>query len=280
MFKNMICSLIEHELIKTTLPKAKELKPLAEKVITLGKKYLASPESKRLHIQRQALAKIGSEDAVQILFALAERFLDRNGGYLRIVRVGRRYGDNAPMAVICLVNEAVSEKRDYYDFLESSDSDDEFADESDTVESDTVESDTWGDGQSVSQSLSQSYVSTYQGDAGELETRGIAAEESEEKVEAAAAIDDAADDATGVWTVDVAKVVADAEAAAGESEVEAEADDAEVKVETAPAATDDAADDATGVWTVDVAKVVADAEAAAGESVTEQDETTEEKSPS
>jgi large subunit ribosomal protein L17 len=106
MFKNMICSLIEHEKIKTTLPKAKELRPLAEKVITLGKRFLASSEAERLHIRRQAISRMGSEESANRLFALAERLGDRHGGYLRIVKAGHRYGDNAPMAFVCMVDEA------------------------------------------------------------------------------------------------------------------------------------------------------------------------------
>jgi large subunit ribosomal protein L17 len=110
MFKNMICSLLKEEHIKTTLPKAKELRPLAEKVITLGKRYLASPsEAERLHLRRLAVTRIGSNEVASKLFTtLAERFQNRQGGYLRIIRTGNRYGDNAPMAVISLVDDEVS----------------------------------------------------------------------------------------------------------------------------------------------------------------------------
>jgi large subunit ribosomal protein L17 len=108
MFKNMICSLIEHEKIKTTLPKAKELRPLAEKIITLGKRFVAGSEAERLHIRRLVIARMGNESAVNRLFALAERLDNRHGGYLRIVKAGYRYGDNAPMAMVCMVDEATT----------------------------------------------------------------------------------------------------------------------------------------------------------------------------
>jgi large subunit ribosomal protein L17 len=102
MFKNMICSFLKDEQIKTTLPKAKELRPLVEKVITLGQRYQAaeSPEQ-RLHLRRQVIRKVGSADvASKVLTTLAERFSSRPGGYLRILKAGRRYGDNAPMAYV------------------------------------------------------------------------------------------------------------------------------------------------------------------------------------
>lgn len=105
MFKNMICSLMKEECIKTTLPKAKELRPLAEKVITLGKRYQIASEPEKLHIHRQTIKKIGSEDiSSKVLTVLAERFKERQGGYLRIIKAGSRYGDNAPMAVISFVD--------------------------------------------------------------------------------------------------------------------------------------------------------------------------------
>lgn len=110
MFKNMLCSLMEHESIQTTLPKAKELRPLAEKIVTLGKRFAkeTSPEI-RLHLRRQAITKLGSEPVVEKVFnSLAERFKDRNGGYLRIIKAGNRYGDNAPVAVIAFVDHIPS----------------------------------------------------------------------------------------------------------------------------------------------------------------------------
>lgn len=112
MFKNMICSLMKHESIKTTLPKAKELRPLAEKVISLGKRFKSCSESERLHIRRQAITKIGCEEtANKVLTVIADRFSDRNGGYLRIIKAGNRYGDNAPMAVISMVDYVVEDKK-------------------------------------------------------------------------------------------------------------------------------------------------------------------------
>ncbi len=97
MFANMAASLLEHEQITTTLPKAKELKPFMDKLVTLAKKGdLAS--------RRQAIAKIRDKDAVRKLFeVMGERYRERPGGYTRVLKAGFRYGDNAPMAVIELV---------------------------------------------------------------------------------------------------------------------------------------------------------------------------------
>ena len=104
MFANMATSLIEHEQIKTTLPKAKELRRVIDKLITLGKRG-------DLHARRQALASIKQEAAVAKLFAtLGERYKDRNGGYSRVLKAGFRYGDMAPMAIIELVDRDVSAK--------------------------------------------------------------------------------------------------------------------------------------------------------------------------
>jgi large subunit ribosomal protein L17 len=98
MFANMAASLIKHEQIKTTLPKAKELKPVVEKLITLGKRG-------DLHARRQALAYLYEESAVQKLFeTLGERYKERQGGYTRVLKAGYRYGDAAPMAMIELVD--------------------------------------------------------------------------------------------------------------------------------------------------------------------------------
>jgi large subunit ribosomal protein L17 len=98
MFANMSVSLIEHEQIKTTLPKAKELKRIADKLITLGKKG-------DLHARRLALAEIKQEAAVRKLFeTLAPRYKERQGGYTRVLKAGFRYGDMAPMAIIELVD--------------------------------------------------------------------------------------------------------------------------------------------------------------------------------
>ena len=98
MFANMAASLIKHEQIVTTLPKAKELKPVADKLITLGKKG-------GLHRRRQAFAQLRDDMAVAKLFdALAERYKERPGGYVRVLKAGLRYGDNAPLAVIEFVD--------------------------------------------------------------------------------------------------------------------------------------------------------------------------------
>jgi len=104
MFANMAASLITHEQITTTLPKAKELKPIVDKLITLAKKGdLAS--------RRRAIAKIRDEDAVKKLFAImGERYKDRQGGYTRVLKAGFRFGDNAPIAVIELVDRDVEAK--------------------------------------------------------------------------------------------------------------------------------------------------------------------------
>ena len=98
MFANMAASLIEHEQIVTTLPKAKEMKPFMDKLITLAKKG-------DLHARRQAISKVRNKDAVKKLFEVfGERYKDRNGGYTRVLKAGYRYGDNAPRAVIELVD--------------------------------------------------------------------------------------------------------------------------------------------------------------------------------
>jgi large subunit ribosomal protein L17 len=104
MFANMAASLIEHEQIVTTLPKAKELRPIVEKLVTLGKRG-------DLHARRQAISAIRDENLVRRLFdTVAPRYASRNGGYLRIMKAGFRHGDNAPMAVIEFVDRDVSAK--------------------------------------------------------------------------------------------------------------------------------------------------------------------------
>jgi large subunit ribosomal protein L17 len=104
MFANMSASLIKHEQIVTTLPKAKELRPIVEKLITLGK-------SGDLHARRQAISQMKDETQVAKLFAvLGPRYKDRQGGYVRILKAGFRYGDNAPLAVIELVDRDVNAK--------------------------------------------------------------------------------------------------------------------------------------------------------------------------
>ena len=101
MFANMAASLIEHEQIVTTLPKAKELRPIVEKLVTLGKRG-------DLHARRQVVAQIQDEAQTRKLFAaIAPRYADRNGGYTRIMKAGFRHGDSAPMAVIEFVDRDV-----------------------------------------------------------------------------------------------------------------------------------------------------------------------------
>jgi len=98
MLRNMATSLLKHEQITTTLPKAKELRPYVERIITLGKRG-------GLHARRQALAQIRDERVVGKLFGpIAERYRTRQGGYIRVLKAGMRYGDAAPMAVIELVD--------------------------------------------------------------------------------------------------------------------------------------------------------------------------------
>jgi large subunit ribosomal protein L17 len=104
MFANMAAALIKHEQIMTTLPKAKDLRPIVEKLVTLAKKG-------GLHARRQAIAEVGDEAQVKKLFdVLAKRLAGRKGGYLRIMRAGFRYGDNAPRAVIEFVDRDPAEK--------------------------------------------------------------------------------------------------------------------------------------------------------------------------
>ena len=97
LFSNMAAALLKHEQIKTTLPKAKELRRVADKMITLGKRG-------NLHSRRRAFAFLRDDQVVSKLFgALAERYKERGGGYTRVLKAGFRYGDSAPMAVIELV---------------------------------------------------------------------------------------------------------------------------------------------------------------------------------
>jgi large subunit ribosomal protein L17 len=98
MFRNMVAALLKHEQIETTLPKAKELRAFADKMITLGKRG-------GLHARRQALAIVPDTVLVDKVFStLAERYTDRAGGYTRVLKAGHRYGDAAPMAIIELVD--------------------------------------------------------------------------------------------------------------------------------------------------------------------------------
>ena len=104
LFSNMAGSLIEHEQIKTTLPKAKELRPIVEKLITLAKRG-------DLHARRQAAAKLKEDRYVSKLFdVLGPRYADRQGGYIRVMKAGFRYGDMAPMAIIEFVDRDVDAK--------------------------------------------------------------------------------------------------------------------------------------------------------------------------
>ena len=104
MFANMAASLITHEQIVTTLPKAKEIRPIVEKLVTLGKRG-------DLHARRQAISQIRDAAVVSKLFdAIASRYATRNGGYLRIMKAGFRQGDNAPLAVVEFVDRDVSAK--------------------------------------------------------------------------------------------------------------------------------------------------------------------------
>ena len=106
MFANMACSLIEHEQIKTTLPKAKEMKRIMDKLIGLGKRG-------DLHARRQAASRLKQDDAVKKLFeTLGPRYAERSGGYTRVLKAGFRYGDMAPMAIIELVDRDPEAKGD------------------------------------------------------------------------------------------------------------------------------------------------------------------------
>jgi large subunit ribosomal protein L17 len=104
MFMNMAIAMITHEQIVTTLPKAKDLRPIVEKLVTLAKRG-------DLHARRQAISQIRQVDVVKRLFdVIGPRYKERNGGYLRIMKAGFRHGDNAPVAVIEFVDRDVSAK--------------------------------------------------------------------------------------------------------------------------------------------------------------------------
>jgi len=104
MFANMCAALIKHEQIVTTLPKAKDLRPVVEKLVTLGKRG-------DLHARRQAVAELRDTDMVKKLFeVLGPRYKERNGGYTRVLKAGFRYGDSAPVAVIEFVDRDVDAK--------------------------------------------------------------------------------------------------------------------------------------------------------------------------
>jgi large subunit ribosomal protein L17 len=98
MFGNMAAALLKHEQIKTTLPKAKELRPVVDKLITLGKRG-------NLHARRQAISVLQDTALAEKLFTtLAERYATRPGGYTRVLKAGFRHGDSAPMAIIELID--------------------------------------------------------------------------------------------------------------------------------------------------------------------------------
>ncbi len=104
LFMGLAASLVKHEQIKTTLPKAKDLRPIVEKIITLGKRG-------GLSCRRQAISKLGDKElAEKIMGPLAERYKDRTGGYVRIIKAGTRSGDNAPVAIIELVDRDLAAK--------------------------------------------------------------------------------------------------------------------------------------------------------------------------
>jgi large subunit ribosomal protein L17 len=104
MFANMAASLIKHEQITTTLPKAKELRPFVERLVTLAKRG-------DLHARRIAISRVRDVDQVGKLFTtLGPRYQARNGGYIRVLKAGFRYGDNAPLAVIEFVDRDPAEK--------------------------------------------------------------------------------------------------------------------------------------------------------------------------
>ena len=104
MFANLAAALIKHEQIVTTLPKAKDLRPVVEKLVTLAKKG-------GLHARRQAVSQIRDESQVAKLFSvLATRYKERKGGYIRVLKAAFRFGDNAPLAVIEFVDRDTNEK--------------------------------------------------------------------------------------------------------------------------------------------------------------------------
>ena len=106
MFTNMAAALIKHEQIKTTLPKAKDLRPVIEKLVTLSRRG-----SSDLHARRQALAQIKDADQVTKLFdVIGPRYKGRPGGYTRVLKAGFRHGDNAPMAIIEFIDRDVDAK--------------------------------------------------------------------------------------------------------------------------------------------------------------------------
>ena len=105
LFKNMLNSLIKYEQITTTLPKAKELKPKIDKVITLGKRN-------NLQSKKNLFSRLQDKTSVdKLVKTLSQRYVKRNGGYSRVIRAGYRYGDDAPMAIIELIDRDVEAKK-------------------------------------------------------------------------------------------------------------------------------------------------------------------------
>jgi len=110
MFANMAAALIKHEQITTTLPKAKELRPIVERYVTMAKKAGKDPK-RGLHLRRLATSRLRDETQAKKLFdTLGPRYMERDGGYIRIMKAGFRHGDNAPMAVIEFVDRDENEK--------------------------------------------------------------------------------------------------------------------------------------------------------------------------
>jgi large subunit ribosomal protein L17 len=108
MFSNMAAALVKHEQIKTTLPKAKDLRPIVEKLVTVAKR---ATDGSRLAARRQLIAEIGCEkSAAKIIDVLAPRYANRAGGYTRVLKAGNRFGDNAPMAIIEFIDRDVTAK--------------------------------------------------------------------------------------------------------------------------------------------------------------------------
>jgi large subunit ribosomal protein L17 len=110
MFSNMAAALIKHEQITTTLPKAKELRPIVEKYVTMAKRANKDPK-RALHLRRLAVSRLRDETQAKKLFeTLGPRYEKRDGGYIRIMKAGFRYGDSAPLAVIEFVDRDDSAK--------------------------------------------------------------------------------------------------------------------------------------------------------------------------
>jgi large subunit ribosomal protein L17 len=111
MFANMAQALIKHEQITTTLPKAKDLRPIVEKLVTIGKQAIGATPEKKLHARRQLIARLRDKALTEkVLTTLSDRYATRKGGYIRVLKAGFRYGDNAPLAIIEFVDRDESAK--------------------------------------------------------------------------------------------------------------------------------------------------------------------------